>query len=118
MSVAVKHIRMPKPYLLEVLDEYKEIENNIGAIILASGYKTEFIARKLKMPLSTFCLKRKNKSFTSKEVAQIVRMLDDDDNNNNVNYTAEENAELLKWAKSRKNDEKTSATDFLNFLAK
>jgi predicted transcriptional regulator len=110
MTTAIKHPRMPKPYLLEVLGEYHEIEKNISDIIEASGYKTQYIAKKLRMPLSTFYFKRKTKSFTSKEVLQIVRLLDDDSN--------EDNTFLLETARERRSDEKTSAADFLNFLKK
>ena len=106
----INSVRMPKPYLLEVLNEYDEIENNIGEIIDASGYKSKFIAQKLKMPISTFYFKRRTKSFISKEIKQIVRLIDDE--------TDEENELLLNLAKSRRDDEKASAEDFISFLQK
>ena len=67
-----------KPYLLEVIDDYVEIERNVNRIIQTSGYKNTYIAQKLKLPTSTYYQKKKAKSFTPKELSQIVRMLDDD----------------------------------------
>ena len=55
----IKRYRMSKPYLLEVLDDYNEIERNITSIISASGYKMQFIAEKLNLPMSTLYFKRK-----------------------------------------------------------
>ena len=52
---------------------------------------------------------RKTKSFTSNEVSQIVSMMADDD------------AELLELAKSRRNEkdrEFTGVDEFINFLEK
>jgi len=106
---AIKQYRMSKPYLLEVLDDYHELEENVPSIIRASGYKTQFIAEKLNLPMSTFYFKRKTKTFTPKEVTQIVRMLDDDDNNVIEKYE-------LELAKSRADDENVSADNLLNFI--
>ena len=103
----IKRYRMSKPYLLEVLDDYNEIEKNIPSIISASGYKTQFIAEKLNLPMSTFYFKRKTRTFTPKEVTQIVRLIDDD----NVIEKYE-----LELAKSRENDETVSADELLNFI--
>jgi len=96
-TVRTKNVRMPKPYLLEVINDYFEVENNIDGIIQTSGYKNQYIANRLKLPLSTYYGKKKTKSFTSKEVFQIVRMLNDDDE-------ASENEYLLELAKSRMMD--------------
>lgn len=104
----IKRYRMSKPYLLEVLDDYNEIERNIPSIINASGYKTQFIAEKLNLPMSTFYFKRKTRTFTPKEVTQIVRLIDDDDD---VIDKYE-----LELAKSRENDETIGADDLLNFI--
>ena len=113
-TATIRQTRMPKPYLLEVLSDYSEVENNIGVIIQSSGYKNQYIAQKLNLPLSTFYVKKKAKSFTSKEVEQIVRMLDDDD--------ADDNAALLELAKSRMEDDDDDETmdgdDIINYLLK
>ena len=107
MNAAAK-IEMPKPYLVDLLEEYIQVEKKIGDIIQSTGYKNDFIAKKLKLPISTYYTKKRTKSFTAKEVFQIVRMLDDDD--------ADDNAALLELAKSRMDDEFTSGADYKKFL--
>ena len=101
---------MSKPYLLEVLNDYNEIEKNIPSIIRASGYRTRFIAEKLNLPISTFYFKRKTKTFTPKEVTQIVRMIDDEDDDVVNKYE-------LELAKSRADDENISADELLGVKA-
>jgi predicted transcriptional regulator len=95
---------MAKPYLLEVLEDYLEIENNIGAIIKNTGYKHEFIAQKLNMPISTYYIRRRTKTFSAKDVFKIVKMLEDEETYN----TAE-----LELIESRMNDEVISADEFI-----
>ena len=107
MNRLSKITEMPKPYLLEVLDDYLEVENNIVEIIKSTGYKNEFIAQKLNMPISTYYTKRRTKTFAAKEVKQIIKMMYDEEKWN----TAE-----LELAKSRMNDEEMSSTEFKNRL--
>ena len=111
-TTTIKERMMPKPYLLEVLQDYMEVENGIGDIIKSSGYRNQYIAQKLNLPLSTFYLKKKSKTFTTKEVAKIVRMLDDD---------TEDNAAMLALAKERmleEDDETMTADNLIQMLRK
>jgi hypothetical protein len=103
MNELMNKTGMPKPYLLEVMADYYEVEKNIGKIIESTGYKNEYIAKKLGMPISTYYIKKRNKSFAFKEVYKIVKMLDDD-----TTYNQAE----LELMESRKNDEEMSAEDF------
>ena len=111
MIATVEHTKKTKTYLLEVLQEYREIENNITDIINETGYKSQFIAKRLNMPLSTFYFKRKTKSFTPNEVSQIVNMMGVDDD--------ADDAELLALAKERRNNsdrELVSVDDLIRYL--
>jgi predicted transcriptional regulator len=105
MSTIIKEKRVLKPVLQEVIEDYTQIVNNIGGIIKESGYKSNFIARKLRIPISTFYLKKRTKSFTLDEVTQIVGMLDDDDDI--------ENEYLIELAESRIGGETISLTDMI-----
>ena len=113
MNGLSKTTDMPKQYLLEVLGDYLEVENNIGAIIASTGYKNEYIAKKLAMPISTYYTKRRTKSFTAKDIFKIVKMLEDTEDM----YNAEELA--LIEARKNDNDEYISGDEFLKiFCAK
>ena len=98
--------RMPKSYMLDVLNDYFEMGKNINVIIQTSGYKNTHIAQKLKVPLSTFYQKKRHNDFTPEEVYQIVTMIEDDDDTD---------MEDLEEAKASRNDEKTSLTEFLAY---
>jgi predicted transcriptional regulator len=103
MNEILKVSAMPKPYLMEVLGDYLEVEKNIGAIIASTGYKNEHIAKKLNMPISTYYAKRRTKTFAAKDVFKIVKMLEDEEMNNSME---------LELAKSRKDDESISSEEF------
>ena len=108
MRTIVKNRRVPKPVLETVLDDYKTVVDNIDGIIKGTGYKMDFIARKMDMPISTFYMKKRTRTFTYNEVTQIVGMLDDDE--------SVENAYLLELAESRLNDETVGIDELLKAL--
>jgi hypothetical protein len=68
-----------KSYAVEVLNDYAEIVEGIPQIIKDAGYRVEYVARRLKMPRSSFYAKRKTKSFSLSEVREIVGMMHESD---------------------------------------
>jgi len=103
MEELIKNHAISKQDILDVLQDYLEVENSIIQIITLTGYKNEYIAKKLKMPISTYYTKRRNKSFTAKEVLKIVNLID-----------AEElqNKEELRIIEKRINEEVISSEEF------
>jgi predicted transcriptional regulator len=97
-----------KPVLMNVLNEYSGIVENIAVIIKESGVKAKYIAKRLELPESTFYHKKKNKTFSFPEVKKIVELLDDEDDE------ALEDEYLNKIADSRMNDEICSIDELLN----
>ena len=97
MNTMTKSSSMPKPVLQDYVSGYTQIVDNISIIIKDTGYRTNFVAKKLRMPISTFYLKRRKKTFSLDEVTQIVEMLDDDE--------ALENKYMLELAKERMMDD-------------
>jgi len=97
MRTITRSKRIPKPVLIEVIDDYSRIVDNIGGIIKETGYKSNFVANKLNIPISTYYLKKRTKTFTLDEVTKIVWMLDDDQNL--------ENEYLIDLAESRLDEE-------------
>jgi len=108
MSTITKSNKMSKPVLQEFVSGYSQIIDNIGGIIKETGYRTDYVAKRLRMPISTFYLKKRTKTFTLSEVSQIIGMLDDDEQL--------ENDYLLQLAKTRmieENDDETITGDEL-----
>jgi len=108
MNTAVKSKRIPKPLLQKVIGEYAQLVDNLGGIIRETGYKQNFIARKLSMPISTFYLKKRTSTFTLDEVTQIVDLLDED-----VDI---ENKYLIDLAESRWDEENMSFDDMMKLM--
>ena len=104
MSALMSLTKMSKPYLIEVAGDYMELANNIGAIITSTGYRHEYIAKKLNMPISTYYAKRRTKTFKPAEVLKIVKMLEDDET---------QNAGELELIQSRQNDEVMTSGEFI-----
>jgi predicted transcriptional regulator len=71
--------QISKDYAREVIKDYALIMESIPAIIKESGYKVGFISKRLNIPYSSFYAKRKQKSFTYKEVAAIVDLLPEEE---------------------------------------
>ena len=95
--------KIHKPVLQKIIGDYALITSNIGGIIKETGYKTNFIAKKLQLPRTTFYHKKRTKSFTLEEVTQIVGMLDDNEKL--------ENEYLIKLAESRLGEETVPLED-------
>ena len=68
-----------KSYAVEVLNDYAEIVEGIPQIIKDSGYKVEYVAKRLRIPRSSFYAKRKTKNFTMTEVREIISMMHESD---------------------------------------
>jgi predicted transcriptional regulator len=68
---------LSKCYVKEVVGDYSEIMSQINEILGQTGYKGKFIAKKLGIPESTFYQKKRRKTFSLKEMQQIVELMDD-----------------------------------------
>jgi predicted transcriptional regulator len=86
------NISISKTYASEVISDYAEIVEKVDAIIKQTGYKGKFIAKKLGLPESSFYQKKREKTFTVKEMQQLVNLMnkeeDDDDDAIELAYFA------------------------------
>ena len=63
----------------EIVNDYEELLSNIGQIIEVSGYRNDYIARKIGMTPVNFSAKKSRKSFTVAEMKRIVEVIDNED---------------------------------------
>lgn len=84
--------------MLTVFSEFKAIKNNMAKIVGVSGYKNEYIARKIGMSAQNFAVKKQRGTWTPDELEKIVEVLTKP--NEDV-----ENALMLEIMRSRKDDE-------------
>jgi predicted transcriptional regulator len=108
MNAVIESATLPKPFLQGIIGDYSRLINNIDGIIKETGYKQNFIAKKLSLPLSTFYLKKRTRSFNVDEVSRIVDMLDED--------LVAENRYLLSLAESRWSEETVSYDEMMKLL--
>jgi len=93
MTLMIERIKESKPYFFKVLQEYQKLETEIANIIDHSGHKSEYFAKKLKLPLSAFFYKRRTKSFSPNEIIQIINLLVDGDDDNLIDDEEDEDDE-------------------------
>ena len=56
-----------------VVEQYINLLQNVDKLIKNTGLRTEFLAKKLELPLSTFYLKKKKREFSPIEMQKIVK---------------------------------------------
>jgi predicted transcriptional regulator len=102
------NISVSKSYANEIINDYMEIVGQVDSIIKQTGYKGKFIAKKMGLPESTFYQKKRKKSFTYKEMQQLIALMDDDGDDDAI-----EEAYLMKIHKERENKVGIPLDDFI-----
>ncbi len=72
---------------------------NIGKLIDVSGYRNDYIAKKLGLTNVNFSAKKNRKTFTLEEIKKIASIIDNEDVNDYL---------MLQQMEARKNDETLS----------
>lgn len=84
--------------MLTVFSEYNAIKNNIAELINVSGYKNEYVAKKIGLSSQNFAVKKKRGTWSSEELEKIVEVL--------INPNEDvEDLLMLEIMRSRKDDE-------------
>ena len=61
--------------MLEVIHQYQIIKERITHLLDISGYRNDYIAKKIGMSPSAFAVKKQRKSWTDKEVQEIIEVI-------------------------------------------
>jgi len=83
--------------MLTVFKEYSAIKDNIASILKASGYRNEYVARKIGLSAANFATKKQRGNWTEKELEKIVEVITE------PNEDAED-AIILEIMRSRKDE--------------
>jgi hypothetical protein len=65
--------------ILDIVTNYERLVNEIGQIIEISGYRNDYIAKKIGMTPANFSAKKSRMSFTVAEMKGIVEVIDNED---------------------------------------
>ncbi|MFT4152836.1 hypothetical protein [Parafilimonas sp.] len=91
--------------MLSVFSEYNAIKNAINELIEASGYRNDYLAKKIGISQANFSVKKQRGSWTDKEVEKIVEVL------THVNEDVDDML-MLKVAKARENEPTVTLADY------
>ncbi len=64
---------------VDIVSNYKNLVLNINTLIDVSGYRNDFIAKKLGITPSTFSVKKSRGSFSVDEMEKIMQVIDNED---------------------------------------
>jgi hypothetical protein len=87
----------------EIVSSYKIIMRNIGQLIDVSGYRNDYIARKIGLTPVNFATKKKRGSLSVAEIESILQIIENEDVDNYI---------MLEIMRSRK-DEPTMSLEEL-----
>jgi len=65
--------------IAEIVSNYENLVGNIGKLIEVSGYRNDFIAKKLGITNVNFSVKKNRKTFSIEEVKKIVSIIDNEE---------------------------------------
>lgn len=63
----------------KIIEQYETLKSLLAQLIDVSGYRHEYIARKIEMSQSLFSHKKKNVTWTDKEVSAIIKVIENVD---------------------------------------
>jgi hypothetical protein len=65
--------------MLEIIEKYEKLVMDIGQIIEVSGYRNDYLAKKLGLTNVNFTAKKNRRSFTIEELKKIATIIDNED---------------------------------------
>jgi uncharacterized protein YjcR len=65
--------------MLSVLSQYRAIKNNLGEIIKVSGYRNDYVAKKLGISPQSFSVKKQRNSWNDEEIEKVLEIVDNED---------------------------------------
>jgi hypothetical protein len=60
---------------MKVIESYKELKRNIPLLIETSGYKDNYIARKIGMPVPNFSAKKRRGNWDENDIELIIQVV-------------------------------------------
>ncbi len=65
--------------MIEIVQNYKELKKQMGALITKSGYRNSFIAEKIGIQPTLFSVKKQRGSWTDDEIEKILSIIENED---------------------------------------
>lgn len=91
----------------EIVNNYEDLVMNIGKLIEVSGYRNDYISKKIGLSNVNFSAKKNRKTFTLEEVKKIVGIINNEDVNDYL---------MLRAMEARQDDETLSHDELYKSL--
>lgn len=96
--------------MLSFFSEYNAVKSAVAELIEISGYRNDYLAKKIGITQANFSVKKQRNSWTDKEIEKLVKVL------TSVNEEVEEML-MLKLAKARESEDTISFDEYKKQLA-
>ena len=87
----------------DIVYNYRTLVHNLGELIQVSGYRSDYIARKIGMKPANFSLKKQRGNWSVDEVEKLMQVIDNEDTENYL---------MLQLMRAAKNEETVSYAEF------
>ena len=97
--------------MLNIVNQYIAVKNSIPHLLDLSGYRNDYIAKKIGISASAFAVKKQRKSWTDEEVRNIIEVL------TKPNEDIEDYI-MLEIMRERENEETLTMSDYKKIKSK
>ncbi|HTI08159.1 MAG TPA: hypothetical protein VL832_06370 [Puia sp.] len=87
----------------EIVSNYKTLVQSLGELIQVSGYRSDYIAKKIGMKPANFSQKKQKGNWSVDEVERLMEVIENEDTENYL---------LLQLMRAAKKDETVSYEEF------
>ena len=87
----------------DIVFSYRTLVENLGELIQVSGYRSDYIARKIGMKPANFSLKKQRGNWSMDEVEKLMQVIDNEDTEEYL---------MLQLMRAAKNEETVSYAEF------
>lgn len=89
--------------MLNIVAQYRTIKRNLSDIIKVSGYRSDYVAKKLGITAQAFAVKKQRNNWNDEEVEKILTIVDNEDTENFI---------MLQIMDSMKDEETITLKEF------
>lgn len=61
--------------VISIINQYMAVKNSIPQLLDLSGYRNDYVAKKIGMSASSFAVKKQRKSWTDEDVKSIIEVI-------------------------------------------
>ena len=87
----------------EIVSNYRVLVQSMGELIQVSGYRNDYLAKKIGMKTANFSQKKQKGNWSVEEVDKLMQLIENEDTDNYL---------MLQLMRAAKNDETVSYAEF------